>query len=71
MRIDYHYAIMHDKFIVVDDDEVETGSFNFTGAAERRNAENALVLHDPEIAGQYEREWQRLWEESEEMKAQY
>ena len=30
VRIDYKYAIMHDKFIVVDGEIVETGSFNFT-----------------------------------------
>lgn len=71
VRVDYRYAIMHDKFVVVDGETVETGSFNYTAAAEKKNAENVLVLHDPEFAGQYEREWQRLWDESEGMKARY
>ncbi len=71
VRVDYRYAIMHDKFIVVDGAMVETGSFNFTTAAEKKNAENVLVLHDPEVAQQYTQEWDRLWEESEEMKARY
>jgi phosphatidylserine/phosphatidylglycerophosphate/cardiolipin synthase-like enzyme len=66
VRIDYRYAIMHDKFIVVDDAEVDTGSFNFTAAAEWRNAENTILLKDdPTVAAQYEREWQQLWEESQ------
>jgi phosphatidylserine/phosphatidylglycerophosphate/cardiolipin synthase-like enzyme len=51
--------------------QMETGSFNFTAAAEAKNAENVLVLHDPAIAARYGAEWDRLWEESEEMKARY
>jgi phosphatidylserine/phosphatidylglycerophosphate/cardiolipin synthase-like enzyme len=69
VRLDYRYAIMHDKFIVVDGETVEEGSFNYTAAAEKKNAENVLVLRDREVAGQYEREWRRLWDESEAMKA--
>jgi phosphatidylserine/phosphatidylglycerophosphate/cardiolipin synthase-like enzyme len=44
VRVDYRYAIMHDKFIEVDGETLETGSFNFTSAAEKKNAENVLVL---------------------------
>jgi phosphatidylserine/phosphatidylglycerophosphate/cardiolipin synthase-like enzyme len=65
VRLDYHYAIMHDKFIVVDGNTVETGSFNFTFSAEKSNAENVIVLHNaPDIAALYTAEWQRLWDES-------
>lgn len=71
VRVDYRYAIMHDKFIVVDGVTVETGSFNFTAAAESKNAENVMVLRDPAVAERYAREWDRLWGESEEMKARY
>jgi phosphatidylserine/phosphatidylglycerophosphate/cardiolipin synthase-like enzyme len=66
VRIDSRYAIMHDKFIVVDGVTVETGSFNYTRAAEENNAENVIVLrNDPATAGRYEAEWQRLWDESQ------
>lgn len=71
VRMDYRYAIMHDKFIVVDDVTVEEGSLNYTAAAEKKNAENVIVLHDVAIAAQYSREWDRLWTESEPMKARY
>jgi phosphatidylserine/phosphatidylglycerophosphate/cardiolipin synthase-like enzyme len=71
VRVDYRYAIMHDKFVVVDGETVETGSFNFTAAAEQKNAENVIVLHDLRVAKTYEAEWERLWDESEEMKARY
>lgn len=71
VRVDRQYAIMHDKFIVVDGVTVETGSFNYTQAGEKANAENVLVLHDPAVAQRYGQEWDRLWAESEEMKASY
>jgi phosphatidylserine/phosphatidylglycerophosphate/cardiolipin synthase-like enzyme len=44
---------------------LETGSFNYTTAAVKCNAENALLLWNvPQIAEIYAREWERLWEES-------
>ena len=70
VRIDYRYAIMHDKFMVVDGETVEEGSFNYTAAAERSNAENVLVLHDPAVAGAYGKEWDRLWGESMPLEGQ-
>jgi phosphatidylserine/phosphatidylglycerophosphate/cardiolipin synthase-like enzyme len=71
VRLDYRYSIMHDKFLIVDGQTLETGSFNFTAAAEARNAENVLVLHDAALAQQYEQQWERLWNESEELPARY
>ncbi len=71
-RIDYRYAIMHSKFMVIDGVNVETGSFNLTKAAEEKNAENVLVLrNDPEVARQYQAEWERLWNESEPFAPRY
>jgi phosphatidylserine/phosphatidylglycerophosphate/cardiolipin synthase-like enzyme len=70
VRVDYRYAIMHNKFIVVDGETVEEDSFNYTSAAETKNAENVLVLNDPAVAAKYGQEWQRLWDESEAFKRQ-
>lgn len=65
VRINYKYSIMHNKFIVVDSATVETGSFNFTKAAELHNAENLVVLRNyPNIAKQYLAQWQKLWDEA-------
>jgi phosphatidylserine/phosphatidylglycerophosphate/cardiolipin synthase-like enzyme len=58
-------SIMHDKFVVVDGETVETGSFNYTASASSRNAENVIVLHEPAVAQRYGQEWDRLWAESE------
>lgn len=52
--IDDRHTIAHNKVIIVDEQTVITGSFNFTSAAESSNAENLLILHDcPAVAAQY------------------
>jgi phosphatidylserine/phosphatidylglycerophosphate/cardiolipin synthase-like enzyme len=52
---DSQYAIAHNKVIVVDQQTVLTGSFNYTRQAENSNAENLLVLSNkPVLAQAYE-----------------
>ncbi|MDY0885404.1 phospholipase D family protein [Dongia soli] len=51
-------AIAHNKVMVIDGATVITGSFNFTKAAQDKNAENLLVLHDAELARQYLTNWE-------------
>ncbi len=48
-------GIAHNKVMVIDRAVVITGSFNFTKAAETRNAENLLVIRDPALAAAYGR----------------
>lgn len=55
--VDGKHAIAHNKIILIDDDTILTGSFNFTQAAQRSNAENLLVLHDRPLAEQYLANW--------------
>lgn len=56
--IDASHRIAHNKVMVIDDQEVITGSFNFTKAAESGNAENVLlILHAPELAARYTANW--------------
>jgi phosphatidylserine/phosphatidylglycerophosphate/cardiolipin synthase-like enzyme len=42
--IDAQHAIAHNKIIIIDRSTLITGSFNFTKAAEEKNAENLLIL---------------------------
>ena len=42
-----------------------TGSFNFTKAAEKKNAENLLVISSKELAKPYLYNWQTHREHSE------
>jgi phosphatidylserine/phosphatidylglycerophosphate/cardiolipin synthase-like enzyme len=56
--IDARHAIAHNKVMIIDNNVVLTGSFNFTKAAEESNAENLLVLHDVDLAKRYLTNWQ-------------
>lgn len=42
--IDSIHAIAHNKIIIIDRSTLITGSFNFTKAAEEKNAENLLII---------------------------
>ena len=57
--IDAVHAIAHNKVMVIDGSTVITGSFNFTKAAQERNAENLLVIHDADLATRYAENWRK------------
>ena len=56
------YAHMHNKFVVIDEYLLVTGSFNWTKQAVKKNQENLTVLDDPALAKIYIEEFNRLWE---------
>ncbi|HEX5863881.1 MAG TPA: phospholipase D family protein [Casimicrobiaceae bacterium] len=63
--IDGNFAAAHNKVIVIDAGlpraTTITGSYNFTIAAQRSNAENIVVLHDNDaVARAYRDNWRRL-----------
>lgn len=57
--IDYKPAIAHNKIMIIDDQAIITGSFNFTKAAQYKNAENLLIIQDPALAKHYMDNWRR------------
>lgn len=65
-------GIAHNKVMILDEEWVITGSYNFTQAAETRNAENLLIIKDREIAQTYLQNWYRRrghahpWEHTQE-----
>lgn len=69
--IDDKHAIAHNKIMIIDAMTVITGSFNFTKAAEERNAENLLVLRSKELAKLYMINWTKHREHSEPYEARY
>lgn len=64
---DNHSTALHHKYAVVDagainsDPLVVTGSHNWTTAAEDRNDENTLIIHDADIANLYLQEFTARW----------
>lgn len=59
VAVDRVPGIAHNKVMIIDDVYVLTGSFNWTQAAETRNAENLLLIKDPNINRIYKEEWNR------------
>lgn len=51
--VDDSVSIAHNKFLILDNKTVETGSFNYTVSANRYNAENVLIINDPVLAQTY------------------
>ncbi|GHM58125.1 MAG: phospholipase [Candidatus Mesenet longicola] len=62
--IDNKPAIAHNKVMVIDNHKVITGSFNFTAAAQDRNAENLLTIDDEEVVKKYTENWYKRKEQS-------
>lgn len=54
--VNYQPALAHNKVIIVDD-TVITGSYNFTYGA-KHNAENVLIIKDRNLAAVYSKNWQ-------------
>jgi phosphatidylserine/phosphatidylglycerophosphate/cardiolipin synthase-like enzyme len=51
--------------MIIDRETVITGSFNFTKAAEEKNAENLLIIRNKELAKVYIENWYKHKEHSE------
>lgn len=60
-RLDSNPRNMHHKVLIIDEQIVVFGSYNFTFYAERRNDENLLIAYDPQIAAQYLEEFERIF----------
>lgn len=72
VKLNGRYKIMHNKFMVFDHKTVETGSFNYSKAAFKSNAENVIVIHgDRDLAIGYEKEFAKLWEQGDELLPNY
>jgi phosphatidylserine/phosphatidylglycerophosphate/cardiolipin synthase-like enzyme len=66
------YKIMHDKVLIVDNKTTETGSFNYSRAADRSNSENVIVIRDnPAVAKIYLSHWQSRWEQGQDWTSTY
>jgi phosphatidylserine/phosphatidylglycerophosphate/cardiolipin synthase-like enzyme len=61
VRIDTNPSLMHHKVMIIDDDTLVVGSFNFSQSAQSDNAENMLVFRNaPDMVAAYRAEFQRI-----------
>ena len=61
VHLDGNNGQMHDKVMIIDDQIVIMGSYNFTASAEKANDENLIVIYNTDIASQYLREFKRVY----------
>ena len=52
---------MHNKFVIIDDLVLATGSFNWTSQAVTGNQENLWVIDNPLFIKNYKAEFEKLW----------
>lgn len=65
LYIDDRHAIAHNKIMIIDGRVVITGSYNFSRAAEKSNAENIVIIESPAIAEKYQKNWQKHHQHSQ------
>ena len=68
-RQDGNGSFLHDKVIVIDNSIVVTGSLNFSSSADEDNEENVVILDNPEIAVLYLQEFDKLWNQAQDVEA--
>ncbi|MBV9390077.1 MAG: phosphatidylserine/phosphatidylglycerophosphate/cardiolipin synthase family protein [Chroococcidiopsidaceae cyanobacterium CP_BM_ER_R8_30] len=57
--------LLHHKFAVIDGQTVITGSHNWSEAANTKNDEDLLVIHNSTVAAHFQREFERLYTNAE------
>ena len=57
LLVDDTVEIAHDKVIIIDRNNVITGSFNFTRSAQARNAENVVIISEDIKVKSYTENW--------------
>ncbi|MDR3238187.1 MAG: phospholipase D-like domain-containing protein [Spirochaetia bacterium] len=59
---DRRRELMHNKFAIIDNEKVWTGSYNVTANGENRNNNNAILIHSPELASIFTEEFNEMFE---------
>lgn len=54
-------GIMHNKFMIIDEQVLLTGSYNWSASAEDSNFENAILLQASTVIHKYALEFDRIW----------
>ena len=61
VHLDTNGFTMHHKVFIIDNRTVITGSMNPTGAGNKKNDENILIIHDKTVAEKYVEEFFRIY----------
>lgn len=55
--LDEALGLAHNKVIIIDDNYVITGSFNWTNGAQVKNAENVIIIKGSAVNSRYKKNW--------------
>lgn len=61
VKTDGNSATMHHKVIIIDDETVITGSFNFTKSADTANDDNVIIIRNSSVAALYLQEFDKVF----------
>jgi phosphatidylserine/phosphatidylglycerophosphate/cardiolipin synthase-like enzyme len=64
VRLDGNPRNMHHKVLIIDKQIVMFGSYNFSFYAETRNDENLIIMHHPQTAAQFIKEFDKIYSEA-------
>lgn len=64
VHLDGNSGLMHHKVIIIDQQIVIFGSYNFTDSAEQRNDENLVIIHHPAVAAAFLSEFWRVYRQA-------
>jgi len=54
-------AHMHNKYAIIDDRILITGSFNWTWQAVKSNQENLIIVEKDDLVKRYKDSYEKLW----------
>ncbi len=63
IKIDSFRSLMHHKFVIIDNQKLLTGSYNWTRTGSDVNNENVLITSNKSIVKAYKKEFKRLWKD--------
>ena len=63
IKMDTFRSLMHHKFVIIDNQKLLTGSYNWTRTGSDVNNENVLITDNRRIVKAYKKEFKRLWAE--------
>lgn len=70
IKVHSKHRIEHNKFMVVDEEAMITGSYNWTNPASLKNSENCMVVwNDPDTVARYVRRFDYLWSVNSQQKS--
>jgi phosphatidylserine/phosphatidylglycerophosphate/cardiolipin synthase-like enzyme len=69
--IDSQHKIAHNKVIIIDEETVIGGSFNYSRAAEDSNAENVTIIKNKDFAKLFVANWHEHQKHSQPVAAKY